>query len=125
MGYLLYERMQVLPALHTAYMTVSLDDEARFGLLPGETEGFVNLALSLRGVNLGVLLSEKPHEVRFSFRSTGQFAANQFSQRWFNGGGHYNAAGGRLPGVRMPEAEAFFLEKLQLVADELRYDTFG
>jgi phosphoesterase RecJ-like protein len=70
-------------------------------------EGLVNFALSIRGTVLAVLFSERKGRIRISFRSVGDFPANQLSKKYFNGGGHINAAGGSFDGT-LVEAVATF-----------------
>jgi phosphoesterase RecJ-like protein len=65
-----------------------------FNYVPGDTEGFVNLPLSVRDVVFSALFIEKEKLVKTSFRSRGKFPVNSFSAAHFNGGGHLNAAGG-------------------------------
>ena len=60
----------------------------------GDTEGLVNYALSITNVNMAVLIIETKERIKFSFRSTGKFSVNEFAKKYFNGGGHINAAGG-------------------------------
>ncbi|KXB96623.1 MAG: hypothetical protein AA908_12000 [Chlorobi bacterium NICIL-2] len=38
---------------------------------------------------------ENHQEIRISLRSKGDFDVNEFARKYFNGGGHLNAAGGR------------------------------
>ncbi|MEX1188910.1 MAG: DHHA1 domain-containing protein, partial [Bacteroidia bacterium] len=60
----------------------------------GDLEGLVNYALSIKGVKLAALFSQRGGKVRISFRSIGDFPANELSRDNFEGGGHLNAAGG-------------------------------
>jgi phosphoesterase RecJ-like protein len=62
--------------------------------VPGDTEGFVNYPLSIKGIRFSAFFIEKDKQVKISFRSKGDFATNKFSQKHFNGGGHINASGG-------------------------------
>ena len=77
----------------------------------GDTEGFVNYALSIKGVNFSCLMKENENgSVRMSFRSKGDFDVNTFARANFEGGGHLNAAGGRSK-TSLAETEARFVEK--------------
>ena len=62
----------------------------------GDTEGFVNLPLSMGKIRMSLLLKEDGDKVRVSIRSKKGVSANRCSKLHFNGGGHENAAGGRL-----------------------------
>jgi phosphoesterase RecJ-like protein len=77
-------------------MSLSKDDLKRFDYQKGDTEGLVNVILSIEGYDLGVFLMETEDGVKLSFRSKGQRYVNTFAQTHFNGGGHQYAAGGFL-----------------------------
>ena len=62
----------------------------------GDTEGFVNLPMSIKDVKFSTFFVEFEDGVKFSFRSQGDFDVNLFAKKYFNGGGHKNAAGGFL-----------------------------
>lgn len=95
LGFALNERLTVLPEYKTAFMALSYEDLQQFNLQKGDSEGLVNYTLSLQGMQFGIFFREQePGETRISFRSKGSFPANEFSSRYFNGGGHLNAAGG-------------------------------
>ena len=69
---------------------------ARTGTGPEDCEGLVNNALRVRGVRAAYLLRELPEGgVKFSLRSVGTVNV-QAVAAGFGGGGHKNAAGGRL-----------------------------
>jgi phosphoesterase RecJ-like protein len=93
-GYALTEKLEVFPEHHAAIISLSLKELARFGYEKGDTEGLVNRALSVEGVNFAVFVKESEERVKMSFRSVGEFSAREFSSDHFAGGGHYNAAGG-------------------------------
>jgi bifunctional oligoribonuclease and PAP phosphatase NrnA len=93
-GYSLNEKMEVLPEYSTGYIWLSKDDLKKYRFEPGDTEGFVNMPLSIKGIRFSALFIEKDNNIRISFRSKGDFAVNEFSQKYFNGGGHRNASGG-------------------------------
>jgi phosphoesterase RecJ-like protein len=40
------------------------------------------------------LVIDRDEERKWSFRSKGSFDCNTFARKYFNGGGHFNAAGG-------------------------------
>jgi phosphoesterase RecJ-like protein len=68
-----------------------------FNFKKGDTEGFVNYGLSLKGIVLAVIFIEdhKQGIIKMSLRSKGSFSVNELARKYFNGGGHINAAGGR------------------------------
>ena len=93
-GYAVSKRMVVIPESKTAYIYLTKDDLKEHNHVKGDTEGFVNLPLSIRGIYFSVLLIEKDGFIKLSFRSKGQFPSNEFASRYFSGGGHLNASGG-------------------------------
>ena len=95
MGFVLNERLQVLPEFRTAYITLSAEDLKKYGSQTGDTEGLVNFGLSVKGVKLSVMISDRKENIKLSFRSLGEFSVNDFARKHFEGGGHKNAAGGQ------------------------------
>lgn len=105
MGYM-QSREMVLTPDGAAYMILTKDIQERFGYREGETEGLVNVPLAIREVRLSILLTEKEDCLRVSVRSKKGTSAQQLAVRYFNGGGHENAAGGKLvPGQDIPEVK--------------------
>lgn len=99
MGYILYKKLIYLPRQHAAIFALSGEEMARFNYRRGDAEGFVNLPLQIKGTKLSISLredTEKP-KIRVSLRSVDDFPCNEMAERFFNGGGHLNAAGGSLP----------------------------
>lgn len=93
-GFVLSQKLQVLPHLYTAYMTITAKELKQFGSQTGDTEGLVNYGLSIKGVKLSVLMYERKDEIKLSFRSLGEFSVNEMARKHFEGGGHRNASGG-------------------------------
>lgn len=94
LGYCLSEKLTILPEYHMAYIALSKEELDRFRHRVGDTEGVVNYALSMEGIVVAALLTERRDRIRISFRSKGSFAVNQIARDHFHGGGHSNAAGG-------------------------------
>ena len=94
LGYALSEKMQIFPQYHAAIITLSKDELKQFSFKPGDTEGFVNYPLSVKGIIFSAFFMENEEKIKISFRSKGGFAVNEFSAEHFSGGGHFNAAGG-------------------------------
>jgi len=93
-GFVLSQKLIVLPEYKTAYITLSQDELKKFGSQSGDTEGFVNYGLSIDGIRLSVMIYQRSDEVKLSFRSLGNFSVNEMARNHFNGGGHRNASGG-------------------------------
>lgn len=96
MGYALGQKLSYDPELRAAILPLNEDEKKRFGFNRGDTEGLVNYGLSIKGSRLSVFLSEERGYIKFSFRSKGDLDVNVIAREHFNGGGHKNAAGGRL-----------------------------
>ena len=85
-----------IPDLPVVYITLSKEELALCDFKKGDTEGFVNYGLSLKGVNFSCMMIENENEgkIKMSFRSQGSFSVDNFARNYFNGGGHLNSAGG-------------------------------
>jgi phosphoesterase RecJ-like protein len=116
MGYMQYEGLKVLPE-GAAYMILTQEIMSRFDLREGESEGLVNVPLSIGAVKLSVLLKEDDGHFRVSVRSKKGTSAQQLAVRFFHGGGHENASGGKLfigPDIANAQAaEAYVLNALK------------
>jgi len=95
MGYVLSQKLVVLPQHGTAYMSLTEKELTQFNYQKGDTEGLVNYGLSIKGIKLSAIFMEKDGLVKISFRSKGDVPVNTFMSTHFSGGGHKNAAGGR------------------------------
>ena len=95
MGYMQSEGLHILEE-GAAYMILTKEIQDRFKLKDGESEGLVNVPLTIGKVRLSVLLKEDGDHFRVSVRSKKGTSAQNLAQRFFHGGGHENAAGGKL-----------------------------
>jgi phosphoesterase RecJ-like protein len=111
-GYALNERMVVLPEKRTAYISLSKKDLEKYNYRKGDSEGFVNMPLSISGIDFSAFFVEKDGFVKLSFRSKGGFAVNEFAAKYFLGGGHRNAAGGENYDT-LENTLSYFLEALE------------
>jgi len=121
MGYVLWEKLQVLPEYKTAYIALTADELKRFGSQTGDTEGLVNFGLSIKGIKLSVIISDRKDNIKLSLRSLGEFSVNEMARTHFQGGGHRNAAGGQT-NLTLEQTVKKFLDllpqyKAQLLAD--------
>ena len=95
MGMLLKDRMEITPC-GVAIIIIDKQTAQDYDMKEGETEGFVNLPLGIRKVRMSILLKEEADRFRVSVRSKKGISANRCAMEYFNGGGHEQAAGGRL-----------------------------
>ncbi len=93
LGKCLKDNMVVYPELHAAYITLSLEDQKAHNFAPGDSEGFVNYPLSMKGIIFSILIMERDSCVKLSLRSKGSFNVNEIASTHFKGGGHINASG--------------------------------
>ncbi|MFO7852963.1 MAG: DHH family phosphoesterase [Bacteroidota bacterium] len=116
-GFATYERLVFREEYNTAYIYLGKGDLDRFNYKAGDTEGFVNIPLSVKGIIMSALFTEKKDHIKVSLRSKGDFNVNTFAAKYFKGGGHINAAGGRYDGT-LKECLSYF-EKLLEKTDDL------
>lgn len=93
-GYAIAEKLQLYPQYRLGIMSLNKEELKRFSYQKGDTEGLVNVILSIEGFDLGIFLLETDDGVKLSFRSKGERYVNLFAQTHFSGGGHQYAAGG-------------------------------
>ncbi|HEY5691886.1 MAG TPA: bifunctional oligoribonuclease/PAP phosphatase NrnA [Cyclobacteriaceae bacterium] len=93
-GYVLSNKLTLLPEYRTVYIALNTDELKQFNIKTGDTEGLVNYGLSIEGIRLSVFMYDRKEEIKLSFRSLGNFPANEIARKYFEGGGHRNAAGG-------------------------------
>ena len=93
-GHVLLNRLEVMYDYNTALMAIPKSDLIRYEIKTGDTEGLVNYPLSIQGIRFAAIVIDRDEERKWSFRSKGGFDVNTFARTYFNGGGHFNAAGG-------------------------------
>lgn len=121
-GYLMYRKLNVFDEFHAAYFTITRQDMKDFHFMKGDVEGLVNEPLRIKGLKLSISLREDDrHEnlVWLSLRSVDDFPCNEMAERFFNGGGHLNASGGRLQ-CPMEEAEKIVRQALIAYSERLK-----
>ena len=114
LGYMLDEKMVTYPDFNAALMTLTRAEQKKYHHQKGDTEGFVNIPLQIKGMKLSIFMRENTDKesIRISLRSIGDFPCNQMAAEFFNGGGHLNASGGELT---CPMDEAINIVKMALV----------
>ena len=122
LGFTLSQRMKIYPERKASLIYLSLEDQKQFNLTKGDTEGFVNYPLSIKGILFSVFIREDDELTKVSLRSQGDFPCNKFAADFFNGGGHLNASGGEFYGS-VEDAISLFEEGLEKYADLLEEST--
>ncbi|WP_426274258.1 DHH family phosphoesterase [Chryseobacterium sp. S-02] len=94
---LILGRIEVVNDGKVAVLYLTRKELQEYGFQKGDTEGFVNYGLSIVGVRMSAFFMEDLYDdfIKISFRSKDDVDVNQFSRKYFNGGGHINAAGGK------------------------------
>ena len=121
-GYLLYVNMKVLHDRNAAIITLTNEERRRFKVKNGDTEGIVNIPLQMLGTKLSIFINEDtehPGTMKLSLRSVGDFPCDQMASRFFGGGGHKNASGGKLQ-CTMEEAIQRVKAAIEAYADMLK-----
>ncbi len=114
-GYVLYQKMVVMPEHSAAYFVLTRDDLKKFHYIKGDAEGLVNMPLQIKGTKLSISLrqdTERDNLMWVSLRSVDDFPCNKMAELYFNGGGHLNASGGRLE-CSVDEAEAIVRKAIE------------
>ncbi len=112
-GYLMSKNLKTDYNHHAAYFSLSQAEIKRFGHQKGDTEGVVNIPLDIDGINVSAFFREEKKVIKVSLRSKGEYPVNLIAEKFFNGGGHRNAAGGEFYGS-LAQAEAIFVKVLPL-----------
>lgn len=120
LGYSISNRLIVWEELHTALIYLTKSDLKKYKYEVGDTEGVVNYPLSMKKINMSILITEKDNKLRLSFRSKGDFSVNELARNHFNGGGHRNAAGGKT-NETMDELIARLKTIISTYKDQLNY----
>lgn len=94
-GHVLMNRMEVFYEYNTVLMAIPKADLLKYDIKTGDTEGLVNYPQTIQGIKLVALVIDRDEERKWSFRSKGDFDCNTFARKYFEGGGHYHASGGR------------------------------
>ena len=110
-GYAWSQKMQLFPEQGASLITLSKEELERFNYQRGDTETLVNKPLAIPEVYWSVFLREDTDRIKVSCRSQGDFSVSDICARYFNGGGHANAAGGEFFGT-LAEAEKVFYKVL-------------
>lgn len=113
MGYILYSKMKVYGEYNAAMISLTKDEQGQFDYIKGDSEGFVNIPLSIKNVCFSAFFREDTEMdmIKISLRSVGDFPCNKVAAEFFNGGGHLNASGGEFQGT-MEEAIELFEQAL-------------
>lgn len=93
-GFAIAEKLELLPGLPIGFISLTLEELRRFDYQKGDTEGLVNVILSIDGISIAAFFVEQEDGIKISFRSKGKYFVNAFSAKNFGGGGHQYAAGG-------------------------------
>jgi len=88
------QRLQLLEELNVGIIAVDKKDHEEWDIKRGDLEGVVNFILQIKKLKVAVLITERDRGAKLSLRSKGNFSVQEICNRYFNGGGHFNASGG-------------------------------
>ena len=114
-GFVMSQKLNVLADAHASYFMLTRQDMRRFHFMKGDAEGLVNDPLRIKGMRLSISLrvdTERDNLVWVSIRSVDHYYCNVLAEMFFNGGGHANAAGGKLF-CSVQEAEQITLQAIR------------
>ena len=94
-GYVINRKMRIMRKGTVAHMSLTEEEMRRFWFQQGDSEGFVNYALTIKKMKMSAMFLAHRKFIRVSLRSRGDVDVNLFARKYFNGGGHKNAAGGK------------------------------
>lgn len=94
LGHCLANRMEIMEDYGVGIMWLTRKDYADFDIQRGDTEGIVNYMLMIENIKVAAFILEQPSIIKISLRSKGEISVQEIAQKYFNGGGHKNAAGG-------------------------------
>lgn len=104
-----------------ALITLDKDDLKQFNYHTGDTERLVNKPLSVDGVFWSTFMREDSKYIKVSMRSEGDFFVNTICAKYFNGGGHKNAAAGEFYGT-MQEAVELFHKIVEQIKNDINIE---
>lgn len=117
-GYALVEKLKTIGNLGASYISLTEEEQERFNFQKGDSEGLVNYGLAMKGMLFTAFFRESEGYIKISLRSKGEFDVNQIARKYFNGGGHRNAAGGRVS-YTMEETISLFTKVVEEHKSEL------
>ena len=94
LGYCLNDKLILFPKNKSAIISLTNEELKKFNFKKGDTEGIINYALAIKDTIFAAFIVERNNVVKLSLRSKGNYKVNEIAGKYFNGGGHENAAGG-------------------------------
>jgi len=107
-SYAIVEKLEIMSEYPIGIITITKAELEQFNYKKGDTEGLVNMILSIENIMVAAIFIEHEEGVKISFRAKGDFYVNELAHKYFEGGGHKYAAGG------------FSSELLDLTVDRFR-----
>jgi len=113
MGNIFLKRLEINDKYPIAIMPISREELLRFEYKDGDLEGIVNTPLSIKEILVSVQITQKKERIKLSFRSKGDVPVNEWAKKYFNGGGHKNAAGGQIENKSLYEVVKLVKETME------------
>lgn len=119
LGFCIKDKMQIIHTYNTAYIALSKAEMDMYHNRSGDTEGIVNYPLNVKGIKMSAIFTEREDCIKISLRSKGDFSVRDFANKYFNGGGHKNASGGKSF-LSLDETVEKFIAALEDYKDQLQ-----
>ena len=116
---MLDQKLELYPELRAACIILTQEELQRFGATKGDTEGLVNIPLTIEGIDCCCFIREDKTQVKLSFRSNGHLPRQSTRQHRLGGGGHLNAAGAEHKGSIQEAKNIYLCELRKLRAQEV------
>lgn len=119
LGYAINNKLKIYLEYKTAVISLEKQELEQFHYVPGDSEGFVNYALAVNGIRIAGFFLEREGIIKVSLRSKGNFSVKKIAEKYFEGGGHMNAAGGKSHDT-MDKTVEKFLSAVKEYSSELK-----
>jgi phosphoesterase RecJ-like protein len=110
-GHLINNKTKLIEEHQVAYTIFEKSDKEKFNYKLGDHEGIVNIPLSVQNVKASLIFMENDNKIKVSLRSKAGFDVNALARKYFDGGGHRQAAGGTLH-IKVEEIPEFLKNAL-------------
>ena len=117
LGYAL-QKIKIEESVSLALLFLTEKELNMFNYQKGDSEGFVNYCLSIKGIENAVFLREDKDIIKISLRSKGKVKVNEFSSKFYEGGGHQNAAGAAVKNQDMNTVVKELIQNFKVFCSE-------
>lgn len=109
--YALNDKLEIFDRHKAAIITLDKEELQRFNYQKGDTEGLVNIPLTVDSISYCVFMREDDDCIKVSARSVNSFPVSKICEDLYGGGGHIMAAGGEFHGT-LEECRKILIEAM-------------